>query len=84
MALAALIQSDSADAGLGIQSAAKAMGLDFVEVGVEEYDFAIPAKYLDWPLVKNFIALLTSDEWKKRLEELGGYTCEQSGTYYLL
>jgi len=84
MALAALIQSDSADAGLGIQSAAKAMGLDFVEVGVEEYDFAIPAKYLDLPLVKNFIALLKSDEWKKRLEELGGYTCEQSGTYYLL
>lgn len=84
MALAALIQSDSADAGLGIQSAAKAMGLDFVEIGVEEYDFAIPVKYLDLPLVEAFMAILKSDEWKRRLEELGGYACEQSGTYYLL
>lgn len=84
MALAALVQSDSADAGLGIQSAAKAMGLDFVEIGVEAYDFAIPAKYLELPLVQAFMSILKSVEWKRRLEDLGGYTCEQCGTYYLL
>jgi len=84
MALAALVQSDSADVGLGILSAARAMGLDFVEIGVEDYDFAVPAKYLDLPLVQAFIAILKSDEWKERLLELGGYTCEQSGTTYLV
>ncbi|HSR03062.1 MAG TPA: molybdopterin biosynthesis protein [Proteiniclasticum sp.] len=84
MALAALVKSDSADAGLGILSAARAMGLDFVEIGVEEYDFAIPAKYLELPLVQAFMSILKSDEWKRRLEDLGGYTCEQSGTYNLL
>jgi len=84
MALAALVKSDSADAGLGILSAARAMGLDFVEIGVEEYDFAIPAKYLELPLVQAFMSILKSDEWKRRLEDLGGYTCEQCGTYNLL
>lgn len=84
MALAALVQSDSADAGLGILSAASAMGLDFVEIGVEDYDFAIPQKYLELPLVKAFISILKSEEWKERLLELGGYTCEQSGTTYLV
>jgi len=84
MALAALVKSDSADAGLGILSAARAMGLDFVEIGVEEYDFAIPAKYLELPLVQAFMSILKSDEWKNRLEDLGGYTCEQCGTYNLL
>lgn len=84
MALAALVQSDSADTGLGIQSAARAMGLDFVEIGVEDYDFAVPQKYLDLPLVQAFIAILKSDAWKDRLRELGGYNCEQSGTTYLV
>jgi len=84
MALAALVQSDSADAGLGILSAARAMGLDFVEIGVEDYDFAVPAKYLDLPLVQAFIAILKSEEWRERLLKLGGYTCEQSGTTYLV
>lgn len=84
MALAALVQSDSADTGLGILSAASAMGLDFVEIGVEDYDFAIPQKYLDLPLVQAFIAILKSDAWKDRLRELGGYNCEQSGTTYLV
>ncbi|MGB4588002.1 MAG: molybdopterin biosynthesis protein [Clostridiaceae bacterium] len=84
MALAALVQSDSADAGLGILSAARAMGLDFVEIGVEDYDFALPAKYLELPMVQAFVAILKSEEWKKRLMELGGYTCEQSGTTYLV
>jgi len=84
MALAALVKSDSADAGLGILSAARAMGLDFVEIGVEEYDFAIPAKYLELPHIQAFMSILKSDGWKRRLEDLGGYTCEQCGTYNLL
>lgn len=84
MAVAALVQSDSADTGMGILSAARAMELDFIEIGVEEYDFAIPAKYLELPHIKAFISILKSEEWKSRLEKLGGYAYEQCGTYYLL
>lgn len=79
MAIAAAIAGKSADAGMGILSAAKAMNLDFVPVGNEEYDFAIPVKYLDLPHVQKFIAVLKSDEFKSKLEALGGYSAENAG-----
>ena len=52
--IAALIVT-VAIAAMGIFSAAKAMQLDFIEVGQEEYDFAVPVKYLKLPEIKVFI-----------------------------
>ncbi|MBQ5324072.1 MAG: molybdopterin biosynthesis protein [Oscillospiraceae bacterium] len=79
MAVAAAIAGKSADAGMGILSAAKAMNLDFVPVGNEEYDFAIPVKYLELPHVQKFITVLKSDEFKTKLEALGGYSADNIG-----
>lgn len=79
MAVAALVGSDSADVGMGIQSAAKAMDLDFIPIGEEEYDFAIPESYLDLPSVESFLDILKSEEFKKKLQELGGYTLNRVG-----
>ena len=79
MAVAALVQSESADAGLGIQSAAKAMELDFVPVGLEEYDFAVPKQYLELDRVKAFLRILRSEAFKEKLMELGGYTSDHLG-----
>ncbi|MBR2784273.1 MAG: molybdopterin biosynthesis protein [Firmicutes bacterium] len=73
MAVAAAVNSDSADCGMGIMSAARALGLDFVEVGPEEYDFAIPVRFLELPLAQHFLELLRSEEFHQRLAELGGY-----------
>ena len=79
MAVAAAIAGDSADAGMGILSAAKALNLDFVPVGNEEYDFAIPVKHLELPHVQKFISVLKSDVFKAKLEQLGGYSAEKAG-----
>lgn len=79
MAVAAVVGSDGADAGMGILSAAKAMDLDFIPVGPEEYDFAVPLEYLELPHIKAFIEILKMDEFYKRLDELGGYTYERAG-----
>ena len=79
MAVAAAIAGDSADAGMGILSAAKALDLDFIPVGNEEYDFAVPVKYLELPHVKKFIEVLKSDVFKAKLEELGGYSADNIG-----
>lgn len=84
MAVAALVGSDSADVGMGIESAARAMNLDFIKVGIEEYDFAIPQKYLELPEIKRFIALLKSEEFKSKVEELGGYEYGNCGEVILL
>lgn len=84
MAVAAAVASDGADSGMGVLSAAKAMDLDFIEVGPEEYDFAIPAEYLELPHIKAFIEILQSSEFKDRLEELGGYSAENAGKIIMI
>ena len=73
MAVAAAVQGGSADAGMGILSAAKAMDLDFIPIGNEEYDFAIPAEFLELPHIRAFIEVLKSADFQRKLDELGGY-----------
>ena len=84
MAVAAAVGSDGADAGMGILSAAKAMNLDFIPIGPEEYDFAIPVKYLDLPHIQAFLEILQSEEFHRRLDELGGYSYENAGNIEVL
>ncbi len=84
MAVAAAIAGGSADAGMGIESAARAMNLDFIPVGPEEYDFAIPVRFLELPHVKHFLEVLKSGEFKARVEALGGYSTRQTGTIVYL
>ena len=79
MAVAAAVASGDSDVGLGIKSAANAMGLDFIEVGVEEYDFAIYTKNLENEMVKYFIETIKSEELKKKLEKIGGYGFDNVG-----
>lgn len=79
MAVAAAVASDSADAGMGVLSAARAMDLEFIPVGVEEYDFAIPQRFLQLPHVKAFIEILQSEDFRRRLDELGGYEARNAG-----
>src|SRR5699024_4630433 len=71
--VAAAVENNDADCGLGIYSAAKMMGLDFIPVANEEYDIAIPSKFLEKPIINEFINLIKSDEFKEKLDELGGY-----------
>ncbi len=73
MAVAAAVEAGTADAGLGAYSAAKVMGLDFIFIANEEYDFAIGRKYLDTPMVKALLKVLESDEFHQILKDLGGY-----------
>ena len=72
-AVAALIAAGNADAGLGIYSAAKMYGLDFIPICNETYEFLIDKSYLDNPMVKAFLDVLYSEEFKARLAEMGGY-----------
>lgn len=73
IAVAAVIAAGDADCGLGVYSAAKLMGLDFIELGNEEYDFALTKEALDMDMIREFIKTIKSDEFKGELDTLGGY-----------
>ena len=77
--VAAQIAGGSADAGMGIYSAAKLYGLDFLPVCVEEYDLLIPDHAFDSPLVQRMLDILRSDAFRERLMQLGGYTLDRPG-----
>lgn len=79
LSVAVQVSKNSADAGLGIFSAAKIYGLDFVPVCEEEYDFIIHRSILDSESVKKFISVLRSEEFERRLLAIGGYKAEECG-----
>ncbi len=77
--VAAQIASGSADAGMGIYSAAQLYGLDFIPICIEEYDLLIPEKSWDTPMVQQMLATLKSKAFQEKLLSMGGYTVENPG-----
>ena len=78
-AVATLVAAGSADAGMGIYSAAKMYGLSFVPVCEEQYDLLIPDYAWDTPMVQALLKVLASDAFRERMEQLGGYRLDQPG-----
>lgn len=78
-AVAAQIAAGTADAGLGIYSAAKLYGLDFIPICNEEYDLLLKTESLELPLVRRFLEVLRGEEFRRRLEKLGGYVLKNPG-----
>ena len=77
--VAAQIVSGSADAGMGIYSAAKLYDLDFIPICIEEYDLIIPDHAWDTSQVQQMIATLKSNVFREKILSLGGYTIENPG-----
>jgi putative molybdopterin biosynthesis protein len=77
--VAAQIVSGSADAGMGIYSAAKLYDLDFIPICIEEYDLIVPDHAWETPQVQAMIETLKSDAFREKILSLGGYTIENPG-----
>ncbi|MEI7884631.1 MAG: molybdopterin biosynthesis protein [Clostridia bacterium] len=78
-AVAAQIAAGTADAGLGIYSAAKIYDLDFIPICNEAYDFLILASAMESKQVQKFLQVLQSKELQERLIALGGYEVHNIG-----
>ena len=78
--VAALIAANSADAGLGVFSAAKLYDLDFIPICQEQYDLLIPDNSWELPMVQKMLEVLKSDAFRDRMDALGGYELDAPGT----
>ena len=82
-AVAAAVASGTADAGMGILAAAKIYDLGFIPVVQEQYDLLVAEKTLDHPEYLRMLEVMQSEEFAKRLENLGGYQLNNPGTVIL-
>ncbi|NNL75776.1 MAG: molybdopterin biosynthesis protein [Desulfobacterales bacterium] len=80
MDVAVAVLSGSADTGLGIHAAAKALDLDFIPVVTEQYDLIIPTEYFESENIQLLLQTISNRKFKRRVEELGGYSTEKTGT----
>lgn len=78
-AVAAAVASGSADVGLGILPAARALDVDFVPLARERYDLAIPSTWYESRELEPLLATLRSDSYKSVVRELGGYDTLETG-----
>lgn len=78
MTVAASIASGTIDAGLGVQAAAQALGLEFLPVAAEQYDLLMNFAPHD-DRMGLIIQVLQSDEFRREVEALGGYDLRNAG-----
>ena len=77
--VAAQIANGSADAGMGIYSAAQLYYLDFLPICIEAYDLIIPDHAWETPVVQQLIATLKSPAFREKMLAMGGYTVDHPG-----
>ena len=77
--VAQAISDGLADAGVGIETAALAYGLDFIQLTKERYDLIIPKPTWDQPSIQALVHWRSADEAKTAILELGGYDITETG-----
>jgi molybdate-binding protein/DNA-binding transcriptional regulator YhcF (GntR family) len=77
--VARAVAEGRATAGLGIQAAASAYGLEFVRLGEERYDLVIPQEEWETQPVLALRSVVESAPFKQALLALGGYEVSETG-----
>jgi len=78
-AVAAYVASGMADAGFGVQAAARDFHLDFVPVASERYFLLARRETLAYPSVQELLRLLRGPEFDELTRSLPGYRADRAG-----
>jgi putative molybdopterin biosynthesis protein len=79
LGVAATVLSGTADVGLGILAAARALKLEFVPLLKERYDLVIPLEHYESELLAPLLEVIGSDAFRQEVEALGGYDASDMG-----
>lgn len=78
--VARLIAEGQADVGVGVRSAARLLGLDFIPLQEERYDLVVPTVYLsEHPALSMFLDTIVSRPFRTEIQALGGYDTHETG-----
>ncbi|MEZ4591337.1 MAG: molybdopterin biosynthesis protein [Chloroflexota bacterium] len=79
LAVAAAVVSGTADFGLGIQAAARALKLDFVPLAHEQYDLVMTRQTYESERIRPLLDLLHDDRFKTAVAAMPGYDVSVMG-----
>lgn len=79
-AVAACIASGLADAGFGVETAARQFKLDFIPVVAERYFLICSRQSLELPLMRDILEVITGAQFRSEATELPGVDVAQAGT----
>jgi molybdate-binding protein/DNA-binding PadR family transcriptional regulator len=79
-AVAAAVAAGTADVGPGIRAAADAWGLDFISLGHERYDLAIPRAIFETQRLRAFFEIMHAGAFRQAAAALSGYDVSRIGT----
>ncbi len=79
LAVAAAIASGTADAGLGIRAAARALDLDFTPLAQERYDLVMTQATFESEQMQPLLALLHDERFRTAVAALPGYDVTAMG-----
>ncbi|MEO8936791.1 MAG: substrate-binding domain-containing protein [Burkholderiaceae bacterium] len=78
-AVAAFIASGLADAGFGLETAARRFKLDFIPLASERYFLMCDATSLDQPVMKEVVAIVGGAAFRDAVDALPGYDARNAG-----
>ena len=73
------VLTGAADTCVATRAAARVFGLDFIPLVSERYDFAIRRPHLNLPGIQALLDTLSRSNFRRELEELGGYDTRAAG-----
>ena len=79
LAVAAAVADGIGDCGMGLRSAAEAMGLDFIGLTWERFDLAIPRRFLETAPVAALLDTLQDEAFIRELGAQSGYRSDETG-----
>jgi putative molybdopterin biosynthesis protein len=79
MAAAVAVLSQTADAGMGIYAAAKALDLSFAPLTTERYDLVIPDSFFHEEKIQALLEVIRCEDFSRSVQELGGYDVSKIG-----
>lgn len=73
LSVAAEVKGSDDAAGLGIYSAARVMGLDFLPVADEDYDLLMTKEFYESEQGVRLLKIINSEQFREEVERIGGY-----------
>ncbi len=74
-----MVAEGEADVGFGLETAARAFGLEFIPLVKERYDLVIPEQNMKHHEVDLLVKWLKDENTRKAISALGGYDTQDTG-----